>query len=86
MFHTKNDLPERTRYNVTNVLQKRLYDAIDLIQHAKQAHWNVKGETFISLHELFDKVHEDIETSVDLIAERIVQLGGVAEAMEHLRR
>ena len=45
----------------------------------KQAHWNVKGPNFIGLHELFDKVGEVVETYVDLIAERIAQLGGVAE-------
>src|SRR5256885_186540 len=33
----------------------------------------------IALHELFDKVNEDVEGYVDLIAERAVQLGGVAE-------
>jgi len=31
------------------------------------------------LHKLFDEVNEDVEEYVDLIAERIVQLGGIAE-------
>jgi starvation-inducible DNA-binding protein len=31
------------------------------------------------VHELFDKVNEDVEQYVDLIAERAVQLGGTAE-------
>ena len=44
----------------------------------KQAHWNVKGPSFIALHELFDKANEEVEEYVDEIAERIVQLGGVA--------
>ena len=45
----------------------------------KQAHWNVKGPNFIGLHELFDRIDEAVESYVDLIAERIVQLGGIAE-------
>jgi DNA-binding ferritin-like protein len=45
----------------------------------KQAHWNVKGPHFIGLHELFDQIDEAVESYVDLIAERIVQLGGIAE-------
>jgi starvation-inducible DNA-binding protein len=45
----------------------------------KQAHWNVKGPSFIGLHQLFDQVDEAVESYVDLIAERIVQLGGIAE-------
>ena len=45
----------------------------------KQAHWNVKGPNFIGLHELFDKINEEVDEYVDEIAERAVQLGGVAE-------
>jgi starvation-inducible DNA-binding protein len=45
----------------------------------KQAHWNVKGPHFIGLHKQFDKIDEAVEACVDLIAERIVQLGGIAE-------
>jgi starvation-inducible DNA-binding protein len=39
----------------------------------------VKGSSFIALHKLFDEVNEDVEEYVDLLAERVVQLGGVAE-------
>jgi starvation-inducible DNA-binding protein len=79
MYKTGNDLPEKTRIQVTALLQDRLADSIDLMIQAKQAHWNVKGPGFIALHELFDKLAEDSEEYVDLIAERIVQLGGIAE-------
>ena len=79
LFRTKNDLPERTRAEVVTLLNQRLADAIDLQSQCKQAHWNVKGDTFIALHELFDKINEDVEDYVDLIAERSVQLGGTAE-------
>ena len=61
------------------ILQDRLADSIDLQTQAKQAHWNVKGPNFIALHELFDKIAEESEEYPDLIAERIVQFGGVAE-------
>jgi starvation-inducible DNA-binding protein len=79
MNPTKNDLPEKTRAAVIEVLDARLADAIDLQTQTKQAHWNVKGPSFIALHELFDKVNEDVEEYVDLLAERIVQLGGYAD-------
>jgi starvation-inducible DNA-binding protein len=39
----------------------------------------VKGPGFIGLHKLFDEINEEVEAYVDLIAERAVQLGGVAE-------
>jgi starvation-inducible DNA-binding protein len=57
----------------------RLADAIDLQTQCKQAHWNVKGPDFIALHELFDDVNEDVEEYIDLIGERAVQLGGIAD-------
>jgi len=79
MYPTKNDLPETTRRQMIDLCNARLADAIDLQTQTKQAHWNVKGPQFISLHELFDKVNDDVEDYVDLIAERIVQLEGVAE-------
>ncbi|HEY1817258.1 MAG TPA: DNA starvation/stationary phase protection protein Dps [Kofleriaceae bacterium] len=76
MYNTKNDLPEATRTKVVTLLNARLADAIDLQTQMKQAHWNVKGPNFIALHELFDKVNEDVEEYVDDIAERAVALGG----------
>jgi starvation-inducible DNA-binding protein len=78
VYPTHNDLPEEARNSVIEILEIRLADAIDLQTQMKQAHWNVKGPTFISLHELFDKINEDVEEYVDDLAERVVQLGGVA--------
>ena len=79
LFSTKNDLPESIRLEVIPLLNQRLAECIDLQTQCKQAHWNVKGPSFIGLHKLFDDINESVEGYVDLIAERIVQLGGVAE-------
>ena len=79
MFKTKNDLSEGTRVKAIELLNARLADCKDLQTQVKQAHWNVKGPNFISLHLLFDKINDDVEEYVDEIAERAVQLGGVAE-------
>jgi starvation-inducible DNA-binding protein len=78
-FATKNDLPAEIRGQVAELLNQRLADCIDLQTQCKQAHWNVKGPTFIALHKLFDEINEDVEDYVDLIGERIVQVGGIAE-------
>ena len=77
-YETGNDLLEGVRANVVELLNQRLADAIDLQTQAKQAHWNVKGPHFIALHKLFDEVYDAIEGYVDLLAERVVQLGGIA--------
>jgi len=84
MYPTKNDLAEATRRKMVELCNARLADAIDLQTQTKQAHWNVKGPHFIALHELFDKVNEDVEDYVDLIAERAVQLGGTVEGTARL--
>jgi starvation-inducible DNA-binding protein len=78
MFDTRNDLPPNTRAKVSELLNARLADAIDLGARTKHAHWNVKGPNFIALHELFDKVAEVVEDQIDTIAERVTALGGTA--------
>jgi starvation-inducible DNA-binding protein len=79
MYETENDIPLKARVELNALMNQRLADAIDLQSQMKQAHWNVKGPNFIALHELFDDIDEAVEEYVDLIAERIVQLGGIAE-------
>ena len=79
MYKTKNDLPQATRTKIQSLLNERLADSVDMQTQVKQAHWNVKGANFIGLHKLFDEIAEDIEDYSDLLAERIVQLGGIAE-------
>jgi starvation-inducible DNA-binding protein len=75
---TRIDLGENTRRQMSDLLNARLADALDLAGQCKQAHWNVKGPNFSALHELFDKLHANVNLHVDTIAERVVALGGTA--------
>src|SRR5438132_11382555 len=79
MYTTKNDLPAMTRADVIVILNARLADSIDLMHQAKQAHWNVKGPSFMALHTLCDAGVDVAEASMDLLAERVGQLGRTAE-------
>lgn len=79
IFDTENSLEQDTRTRLVQVLNQRLADAIDLQLQAKIAHWNVRGPNFMQLHELFDRVYDRAREHSDLIAERIGQLGGLAE-------
>lgn len=79
MYQSHLDLPAHIRKASIALLQARLSDALDLEAQMKQAHWNVKGRDFIQLHELFDSIHGHVEEFVDMIAERITTLGGVAD-------
>ena len=77
-LETHNDLKSNTRKTVIDILNARLADAIDLALIIKQAHWNVKGPTFIAVHELLDQLRKDQDEHVDTVAERVAQLGGMA--------
>jgi starvation-inducible DNA-binding protein len=79
MHKTRNDLTADVRARVSLLLNSRLATAIDLYLQTKHAHWNVKGPSFIALHELFDKLGEELEEYIDEMAERAVALGAVAE-------
>src|SRR5262245_22499399 len=79
MYPTRNDLSESTRSAMAQLLNERLADSIDLQLQGKQAHWNVKGPSFIALHKLFDEVVDHAIEFSDSIAERLEALGGIAE-------
>ncbi|MDR2982579.1 MAG: DNA starvation/stationary phase protection protein Dps [Puniceicoccales bacterium] len=76
---TLNDVPAQARTKSVELLNQALADLSDLYSQAKQAHWNVRGKTFYSQHLLFDQVADSVEEFLDEIAERVVQLGGVAQ-------
>lgn len=78
LWNTHHDQPEPRRIAVVALLNAQLADVIDLGLQAKQAHWNVKGPQFAALHALFDEVAEELGGFADELAERAVQLGGVA--------
>ena len=66
------------RGGAIELLNQQLADALDVALQAKQAHWNVKGPSFIALHELFDEVVDELFEHADDLAERAVELGGTA--------
>lgn len=78
MHKTSVSLTLEKREKSINVLHIALASGTDLYTQVKQAHWNVKGPTFYSLHLLFDVVAEEINEMVDEVAERITALGGTA--------
>lgn len=72
------DLKSNTKSAMIALLNARLADAIDLALLTKQAHWNVKGPTFIAVHELLDTLRDAVDEHVDIVAERVAQLDGIA--------
>lgn len=76
-------LDAKVREKVCAFLNVLLADTMCLRDLYKKAHWQVGGPTFYQLHLLLDKHFEEQSALVDLIAERIQMLGGVAVAMAH---
>jgi starvation-inducible DNA-binding protein len=78
MHKTSVSLEAETRLQIVSLLNQQLADTFDLYSQTKQAHWNVKGAQFFQLHELFDKLADELLDHVDTIAERATTLGGTA--------
>lgn len=64
---------------VANALQQSLVDLIALELQSKQAHWNVRGAHFRSLHLALDEVVATVRTQLDDVAERLAQVGGTPD-------
>ena len=76
--------PERDRSALIKLCNDRLADAVDLQLQCKHAYWNTIDPDLAALRELFDELNESVEDYVDRIAERAVELGGVANSTERV--
>ena len=76
-------LGDDVRTASVEALNQILCDTIVLRDMYKKHHWQVSGPTFYALHLLFDKHAGEQAELVDLLAERVQTLGGVAIAMAH---
>jgi starvation-inducible DNA-binding protein len=81
-FGTLRDLPislgSDARSKSCELLNQVLSDTLILYAMYKKHHWLVAGPTFYQLHLLFDKHAEEQLELVDLVAERVQTLGGIA--------
>jgi starvation-inducible DNA-binding protein len=75
---TRIDIPPEIRRYLVTLLNRSLACTVDLRSQVKQASWNVKGTDFSQLQALFETIATELDAYVNLMAERIVVLGGVA--------
>lgn len=68
-------LSAKNLQSITGLLSSVLADAITLYTKTRKFHWNVSGNSFMELHELFETQYKKLEKSIDEIAERINKLG-----------
>lgn len=68
-------LSESDLKTVAGELQAELAELIDLSLSAKQAHWNVVGPNFRSVHLQLDEILADLREWSDTVAERLSTIG-----------
>lgn len=71
----RNVLKDTDQKKAADILQGTLVTLIDLALDLKQAHWNVVGPNFRSLHLQLDEIIVTVRGATDDIAERIVTIG-----------
>ena len=45
-------------------------------QNLRGIHWNIRGKRFFQLHVKFEELYTDAQEKIDLVAERVLTLGG----------
>src|SRR5260370_42132103 len=78
LYPVRIDIPPEIRLYVVQLLNQTLACTVDLRSQLKQACWNVKGHDLVLLHALFATMATELDAHIDLVAERLVVLGGGA--------
>ncbi len=71
-------ISEQDRKSICKELNKLLADSYLLYLKTQNYHWNVTGQMFQSLHQLFEAQYSELSNAIDVIAERIRALGEFA--------
>jgi starvation-inducible DNA-binding protein len=72
---TRTTLGEEARRTAAEALQAQLSELIDMTLKGKQAHWNVTGPNFRSVHLQLDEIVDSLRGWSDRVGERVVTLG-----------
>ncbi|MGH7952417.1 MAG: Dps family protein [Limisphaerales bacterium] len=79
-MNTNIGITDKNRKAVAIELAKLLADEFLLYTKTRNAHWNIEGEDFHSMHLFFESQYEQLDEIMDSVAERIRQLGHYAPA------
>lgn len=76
METTTLGLDEQKVVHLTEELNELLANYQIYYQNLRGVHWNIKGKHFFVLHDKFEELYDDSQEKIDMIAERILTLGG----------
>lgn len=68
-------ISDKNLQSISTLLSSVLSDAVLIYTKTRKFHWNVKGESFMEIHKLFESQYTQLEEAIDEIAERISKLG-----------
>jgi starvation-inducible DNA-binding protein len=75
-LHTPTDLSEEAVRELSAALNALVADTFALHVKTKNFHWHVNGSHFRDYHLLLDEQADQIEKSIDILAERVRKIGG----------
>jgi starvation-inducible DNA-binding protein len=75
-LQTPTDLSDEAVQSISAALNALLADTFALYVKTKNFHWHVSGPHFRSYHLLLDEQADQIEASIDVLAERVRKVGG----------
>jgi starvation-inducible DNA-binding protein len=84
VISTTDNLSPRTRSLLIKLCNDRLADAVDLQLQCKHAYWNTTDPNLLTQRNFFDELNESVEDYIDRIAQRAVEIGGVANSTERV--
>ena len=70
-------LPVEQSEELVNELNGLLSNFQIYYQNLRGLHWNIRGKRFFDLHLKFEELYNDSQLKIDLIAERVLTLGGI---------
>src|SRR5256886_8398070 len=75
-LHTPTNLTSKATQDIAGALNALLADTFALYVKTKNFHWHVTGPHFRDSHLLLDDQAEQLEKSIDILAERVRKVGG----------
>lgn len=70
-------LPIKETEELANELNVLLSNFQVYYQNLRGLHWNIRGKKFFDLHVKFEELYNDSQLKIDLIAERVLTIGGI---------
>jgi starvation-inducible DNA-binding protein len=74
-------LADEVRHQSVAALNRLLAHATSIRDQYRKSHWQACGTNFYELHLLFERSYTEQDLLVDMLAERVQSLGGVALAL-----